>query len=55
MFQVFENELVKGIDMKKKIASLFSVLIIILMVFSTFTPAKVTAQSVEPEQEVSVD
>ena len=41
--------------MKKKIASLFSVLIIILMVFSTFTPAKVTAQSVEPEQEVSVD
>jgi len=41
--------------MKKKVASLFSVLIIILMVFSTFTPAKVTAQSVEPEQEVSVD
>jgi subtilisin family serine protease len=41
--------------MKKKVLRMFSVLIIVLMVFSTFTPSKVTAQPVEPNQEVTVD
>lgn len=41
--------------MSKRLFGMLSVLIIVLMVFSNFTPAQVTAQSVVPEQEVTIE